>query len=410
MICIDRGKYYNVIKKIIIYGCGGWLDYRIGWFLFSNNVIAFSDKDIKKKIKIESLGYNYILPEEICKQDYDNIIVTSELYYLEIVNELNSKYNIPAQKIISGIELWNNFESICDGVTRISFGNKNNNKIFYVIAPLSPWFNNGLINLLCKIYHNICYAIEHNYIPIVDMKNFYTIYHEKNELGKINIWEKYFILKYYSNVDLDEVYNSKNVIFCFSTLFQEQNAMKTVNFTKHRFVNYIDENDYIKQEIEDAYSKIFKKKEHVLGVAIRGGDYNLLKPKGHHIQPTLEQIKHAVDNALDQWDVSLIYVVTEEKRSLNYMKEIYGKKIVFYECPLYDSYAMNFNNQSGVIGELRFERKDDAFLRGKEYFISTMLLTYCDYFISGITSKTFFLFEDIKVNFKEAILIDLGKY
>lgn len=416
MIFSCAGKYQNIKKRIIVYGFGEWLSYRMGWFLCADNVVAFSDRDIQKKAEIEALGYNYVLPEKICEWEYDYLVITS-VYYDVIANELCEKYAVPREKILSGVELWKEFENICDGTTEITFGNKHTDKIFYVIAPLGPWSKNGLINLVSKVYHNVCYALENHYLPIVDMKNFYTIYHEKGELGKKNIWEEYYLLRCVSVYSLDEVYESAHVIFCFANLAIEQAAMEKINFSRHQFYDYIDENTYIKQEIQSAYKQIFCEgylNKRILGVAVRGGDYNLLKPKNHHIQPSLKQLKETIDAVMDEWKIDGIYVISDEQSSVDFMKSIYGTRILTYECPLYDAYAEKFNDKvsekRGVIGQLRFQRKNDAFLRGKEYLISTMLLSYCNCFIGGMTSKTFFLRDDLKVKFENSLFIDIGKY
>ena len=88
-----------------------------------------------------------------------------------------------------------------------SFGNLNQNKIFYVIrrSPGAGMFSNVIF-----VMNHLLIAKQHNFIPVVDMKNFPTIYNEKNIVnGTYNAWEYYF--EKVSKYTLEEVYKSKNV-------------------------------------------------------------------------------------------------------------------------------------------------------------------------------------------------------
>lgn len=413
MLFYKEGKYINIKQKIVIYGCGEWLSYRWGWFQCLDNVVACSDKNTEKKNIVENAGFYFEEPGRIKYLEYDWLVVASESYYKEIESDLIVNYDVPMDKLVSGISLWNKFEELCDGDTIVSFGNKNDDKVFFVIAPLSRWFNNGLINLMNKIYRNVCYGLEKGYIPIIDMQNFYTIYHEEGELGNKNIWERYYTLKDKSDYKLDDVYQSRNVIFCYSNPKTEQEVAKEINLSKYPFYEHIDENINMKAEILDALRRVFGRKclgKRVLGVSIRGSDYNLLKPKDHYVQPTLTQFKTAIDEAIVKWRIDYIYITSEEQSSLDYMYSIYNDKILTYECPLYDDYSTSFSEEIDVVSKIQFKRENDAFLRGKEYLVSTMLLTFCNCLISGMTSKINFLLNYLKIDFEEIFIFDLGRY
>ena len=74
-------------------------------------------------------------------------------------------------------------------IGKFSFGNKNKHKIFYVIkrTPGAGFFSN-----LLYVIKNLDIAEKNNYIPIVDMCNFPTMYNKK-----ININNK---KKYLENI------------------------------------------------------------------------------------------------------------------------------------------------------------------------------------------------------------------
>ena len=89
-----------------------------------------------------------------------------------------------------------------------SFGNKNKNKIFYVIRR-SP--GAGLFSNVIYVLNHLSLIEKTNFIPIIDMENFTTIYNEKNKVEKtFNAWEYYF--EKLNKYTLKEVYQSQNVI------------------------------------------------------------------------------------------------------------------------------------------------------------------------------------------------------
>ena len=96
-----------------------------------------------------------------------------------------------------------------------SFGNLNKNKIFYVIRR-SP--GTGLFSNLTFVLNHMLIAKKFGFIPVVDMKNFITIYNEKNSINYTkNAWEYYF--KPISKYSLDEVYKSHKVVFCSNKFY-----------------------------------------------------------------------------------------------------------------------------------------------------------------------------------------------
>ena len=61
-----------------------------------------------------------------------------------------------------------------------SFGNKNSNKVFYVIrrSPGAGFFSN-----LILVLNHLKICEKKKYIPIVDMENFVTVYNERQKIN-----------------------------------------------------------------------------------------------------------------------------------------------------------------------------------------------------------------------------------
>ena len=132
-----------------------------------------------------------------------------------------------------------------------SFGKKNRKKFFYVIKRK---FNaNGMFSNLRFVIDHIIYAKKKNYIPIVDMKNFPTVYNEKKKINnKSNSWNYYF--KSINFYNLKEIYKSKNVIFSSNITLRKFEIDQDL-YSQKIFNKYIKINEKILKKY-----KILKKK------------------------------------------------------------------------------------------------------------------------------------------------------
>ena len=79
------------------------------------------------------------------------------------------------------------------------------------------------------MFSNFIYVLNHleiakrnNFIPIVDMENFTTIYNEKEKIDNTyNAWEYYF--EKLNKYSLKEVYKSQNVIISENSFYDSFN-------------------------------------------------------------------------------------------------------------------------------------------------------------------------------------------
>jgi hypothetical protein len=90
-------------------------------------------------------------------------------------------------------------------------GDRNPEIVFYVIRRNGDKI--GLLSFFNTHLGHINYAVSQGYVPIVDMKNYKNIYLEDNEVGFKNSWEYFFTQPYGETYTLEEVYQSKRVIF-----------------------------------------------------------------------------------------------------------------------------------------------------------------------------------------------------
>jgi hypothetical protein len=135
------------------------------------------------------------------------------------------------------------------------------------------------------------------------------------------------------------------------------------------FINkYIRIKKYILDEVNQFYNEKMKG-YHLVGVHIRGTDKgsqgapkNLLRI----IEP--DQYIKEIDKYSKKFQDCKIYVATDQQQYLDYVKEIYGDRIIFYPAIRSSSKVATFKLQDG-----------NNYLKGKEILIESLLLSRCDF-------------------------------
>ena len=256
--------------------------------------------------------------------------------------------------------LFNKF-LIGENLTYLSFGNKNKSKIFYIINR-SP--GSGLFSNLTFILNHLRICDKFNFIPIIDMKNFTTIYNEKSKISDTyNSWEYYF--KSINIYSLDEIYTSKNVIIS-SPKFQRNMFIDMADKRLNKYIQQIKIKQKFINKVNLFINKNFLKKDKILGVHFRGSTY---KTARRHAYPaTISEMIHNIDELIKKYKYNKIFLVTEENGYLNNLKEKYKDKIIYYP-----SYRMSKIDTFKI-----YPRKNHRYKVGCESLIETLILSKCD--------------------------------
>jgi hypothetical protein len=294
------------------------------------------------------------------------------------------------------------------------FGDKNSDVVFYVIRRKGDKL--GLLSFFNTHLGHINYAISKGYVPIVDMKNYENIYLDENETGLKNSWEYYFNQPMGNKYTLDEVYQSKRVIFGSMDPI-EPRPDDDMDFLLDKFAHrywhdlyckYCSVNNMIRLEVDKYYEEEFapriRRGRKILGVFLRGTDYQSLRPYGHPIQPNIEEAVIEVNKAMEEWGCTSIYLVSEDSNIIFGMKEKLNYEIFRYNSQIYQySGTGNISDASGN------PRENDRFEHGKEYLISVYLLTKCNCFVGGRTSGTVAM-HVMSEGFEHERFLNYGRY
>ena len=123
------------------------------------------------------------------------------------------KFTLQSPRLLEGIK--NKIDLNEPTLIFKSFGDLNKDKIFYVIKR-SP--GTGLFSNVTFVLNHLKICKNNNFIPVIDMDNFKTIYNENKKIKNTNnAWEYYF--EKLNDFTLEEVYQSQNVFITSDKFF-----------------------------------------------------------------------------------------------------------------------------------------------------------------------------------------------
>lgn len=407
------------MKNVVLYGMGSWVEGHFLWLKRNFRIVAAYDKDSSKAKKSEEMGFPFLTVEQLKTVPCDGILITST-YVEEIKEFLLNDLKID-KEVLSGNELYAEWEENISNGKVVRFGDKNPDVEFAVLQRGELGGSAGVFSFFNTFLREMMVAFNNNRIPVIDMKNYWNIYHKNiGQIGNVNTWELFFEQPF-PEYPLEEVYKSANVAF------SDKRGKTACNqdITTDRVIRDLDlrgiyhriykENirlsSRVKKEFNDIYKNVFEKNradgDIVLGVSVRGTDYIAAKPYLHDIQPSLEQVYCKVKEIMDEWGITKIYVNSDEERSIDYMKDKFPGKVFSMDYQRFDNYSAGTKN---LLGEIRFEREDDAYHRGADYLVSNLLLAECDSFIGSVNSGCIATLI-IKNKFEHEYIFDeLGHY
>ena len=245
-----------------------------------------------------------------------------------------------------------------------NFGDLNKDKTFYVIKR-TP--GTGLFSNVVFVLNHLIIAEKFNFIPVVDMENFKTIYNEKKNINNLkNSWNYYF--ENVSNYSLDEVYKSNKVIIVSDKFFHHFNY----NMEDEIFKKAIIQKIKIKEKFLKISNKIIKKRfgKKTLGVHFLGTSYK--QSPGHPLPATVNQMIRLVKKVINKDKIEKIFLATEEVNYLKMFKREFPEKLIY----IHGSYRSNKNDAFKI-----YPRLNHRYKLGREVLIETLLLSKCDSFI-----------------------------
>ncbi len=311
------------------------------------------------------------------------------------------------KRIPSGKKLWNSLTELYVRIItdeRKAFGGRlNPDKVFYMIRPI-PNPTVGLMSMHNFVLHKIAYARAHNWIPVVDYKNFPSIYQNQNE----NVWTIFF--EQPMGYDLEEAYKSRHVVLGerggvqgYGGVVDNPCQIKEDNELLNQFMKL---NSKTKNYIDEKQREVFGRHRKILGVLGRGTDYSSTKPYGHSIVPSCKEYLDKVTELEKEWGgYDAVFLATEDER-------IYSEFVSYFGERLLCNQKVFFKHDTGgrVLADVYEEVKPDMHKQGLDYLTAIYLLAECESIIAPLVAGSL---AAIRINgnqYRHQYIFDLGLY
>lgn len=263
----------------------------------------------------------------------------------------------------------------------------------------------GLMSIFYKALAQIEYCVSQGYTPYIDMDFFKTMY--SSHQGKKNSWMNYFTEPKIFN---DRILSYKTIIIGDAggvlgktKLFHPYWAQSFDRFTeKGEFIeHHIGISDEVLNLVKEQEKKIDI--ENCIGCLVRGTDYVSCKPKGHPIQPSVEEIIEQLEKFVKKYD-TYIFLVTEDQKMKERLVSYFGNRIVFVDNDIQlSAYKENKLLASTVAEENIVET-------GQIYLEKLILLSKCKYLVAGQTNGSLFSLMYNKGAYEDVYLFNKGWY
>lgn len=189
----------------------------------------------------------------------------------------------------------------------------------FVIRRRPP--GGGLFSNVNHVLQGLEKANEENWIPFVDMENYWTNYSQRKSFASShNAWEYFF--EPVSNEKISDAMNYAKVVYSkgdrinpdafladksLSFVFNPEN----IKYLNELYSHYIRLNSTSKKILEDVKDFIGWDSDS-LGISFRGTDYLTLKPSGHARQPGLEKLESKALEIINKNQISKSLIATED--------------------------------------------------------------------------------------------------
>lgn len=287
-----------------------------------------------------------------------------------------------------------------------------NKATYYVISLQNDKI--GIFGYINNILSHIAYAVSRGYIPVIDMKNYHSIYQVDNE----NVWETFF--EQPCGVGLEDI-TGKRVKHSPNIWWWrwQPNSCPVMSdeYTKmwgRLYQKYVRYNEKTLAYLNNEVSNVLKYPNKTVGALYRGTDYSQGHAIGHPIQPSMKVFADKVETIMTTGGYDLIYLASDEKKIVDYMNQRFPGKVLINKRVYYDEatnvdYA-NYNiDHVGVSGAV-FDRENNKYLIGIEYISSMNIVANCSGFIAGACGGTTAVLYMNNVQFKDRYIFNLGKY
>mgnify|MGYP007121848652 CR=1 FL=1 len=256
-------------------------------------------------------------------------------------------------------------------------GGQQKDKVFYVVR-IDPMREVGVFAYYRYVLGKVRYALEKEYIPVVDMQNYSNVYTGWPNTSGQNAWEFFFEQPF--GISINDVRGCKNIILSSIDTYEKNMSFNDYGANKElmeQAERYIRFNESLRLRIDEKYKELFTGRGKVCGIKLRGTDYNISKLKKHAIPPDVEDVYDEIEKVINEvWHEKFDYffLSTEDQAILEFMQNKYGNRLLYLQVERYLPDEIWYNVNKSVE-----ERRKE----GIEYCLDVALLAKCNSLIAG---------------------------
>lgn len=251
----------------------------------------------------------------------------------------------------------------------------------------------GFFSNYVWVLGHIVFAVKLGYIPVVDMKNYPTLYSEAAAVdGETNAWNYYF--ENVADVNLEEAYRSKRYVMAKDMplhKYAEKYCETEYRFPTRQAIDYyypiVQKYMRIKKQHLTAFSEDWlhktKQAEKILGVHIRGTD--MKNNLGHPMPAPVEQYFAEIEKLLQKdKKIESIFLATDEKKVVNQFEDYFEGRCKVFTNEAFRSEEQGSEHQTGIHEQkIVNPRENHKYKMGLEVLKDAWCLSQCDYLVCG---------------------------
>lgn len=294
---------------------------------------------------------------------------------------------------------------------RTSYGDRNPDKIFYVIRRTS---SEAMGSVFKNCIGELEYASRKQYIPVIDCQHYFDcLIQNEDKQGMENAWEYYF--QQVSPFELDEVYRSKNVVMSNALdskhwIYREKgkkiySSAKTRTRFSKIYKKYCVLSDNMKRNTEKEWAKLKETigDKKVLGVCVmlREADCcvsgNLdSNYKGRALQPAFDEVVKDIRESMDGFGCDYVFISDDSDKYRGEFKKQFGDKVLF-------SGRKQANSAANSCGEFKRQVSQNPQEYTIGYLTDIFLLARCNSLLASecSTSQLACIINDNKYEYEK---------
>lgn len=189
--------------------------------------------------------------------------------------------------------------------------------------------------------------------------------------------------------------------------FSDVKDSKKIEFWHSMLNEFVVYDDKVQEYFDKEYNNLILGKS-VVACVLRSTDYTKTKPKGHPIQPSIEEVFEKIHNVMDEFNVEYIYIATEDKLIADRFYEEFQNKVIENKRHYFNE-KFDENNLERV-SQVHFNRENDDYLKMLEYMSSINIVSKCDYLVTGLSGGSEMAIFRNGNRYKYSYIFDKGVY